>query len=276
MRLTLRRIGLLIITVACFGILPARLALAAIETVECGLIREYTAPDAGTSTAGAIAFGVTGAVETIAADAILVGAAATNLPFLTGGAPTCVAVARDAGTITQLAFAAEGSVSWLVELQPDLLGPGQDAYIVDDRLLVPPDVLAASSGLAALIKVPADSSASTTIRFQIDTTSGFPTGLDGTTSVSGPVALLGNGDVTVGTSTLTADIVDGASRALLQSAADLGVAATVTIHGIGSIDILGSGGVTVVTTLTVVVAAPAPTPMPVPSAALLPDTAMDR
>lgn len=277
-RARLLRIGLLITTVAGFGVLQAGLAIGAEATVECGIIREYTAPDPGTSTAGAIAFGVTGPVEPIAADATLVGATATNLPFLVGGVPTCVTATRDAGTIVQLEFAASGSVSGLVVFEPDLLGPGQDAYVVDDRLLVPVDVLATSSGLSALIKVPADSNTTTSITFQIDTASGFPTGLDGTTTVSGAVAVVGNGDVTVGASTLTADLIDAASLALLQSAADLGVAATVTIHGVGTIDIQGSGGVIVVTTLAVAVAAPsaAPSATPAPSAGLLPDTAMAR
>lgn len=278
------RIGIAILSVVAIGAIQAGLAVAA-ETVECGIIREYTAPDAGTSTAGSIAFGLTGPLETIAADATLVGATETNLGVLTGGTPTCVIATRTGVVITQLEFAASGTVAGTVAFVVDMFGPGQDVYVVDDRLIVPADLLATTSGLAALIKVPADSGTTTSLTFQIDTASGFPTGLDGTATISGPVVMLGNGDVTVGPSTLTTDLIDPASRTALQAASDLGADATVTIHGIGTIDITNDDGVVVAIELSVSLPAPSPsatpTPMPTPAApvppgALLPDTAMPR
>lgn len=69
--------------------------------VEGGAYFDYVAPDAGTSTDGAIRFGFSGSVEVIAATAELVPPADTNLEFLGGGTPTClrsrVRVARSRG-----------------------------------------------------------------------------------------------------------------------------------------------------------------------------------
>ena len=73
-------------------------------TLECGLFRDYTAPEPATSTPGSITFGVSGTPEVIAADATLVPPADTALPSLQGGAPTALTVVRNGGVITSLAL----------------------------------------------------------------------------------------------------------------------------------------------------------------------------
>ena len=103
------------------------------------VVREYTAPDVATSTAGTIAFGLSGPVEPlIAADATITAAVASNLPSLVGGTPTCLSAIRASGVIVSLEFAPSGTIAGPVTLAPDLFGPGQDAYILDDRLLTRP------------------------------------------------------------------------------------------------------------------------------------------
>ena len=49
-----------------FGSMPVA---AATDTLECGLFRDYTAPDPIGDTPGSITFGLSGPAETIAADA---------------------------------------------------------------------------------------------------------------------------------------------------------------------------------------------------------------
>jgi hypothetical protein len=253
-----------------------RAVLAATDTVECGAIGSYVAPDPGTSTPGSIAFGFTGPDEPIAPDATLVGAVATNLPLLAGGTPTCLTVTRDSGVIKALAFAPEGTVEGPVTFVPDALGPGHDAYAIGDRIIVPVDILAMSSGLAALVRTPADAGTSTAITFQIDTATGFAVGFSGEATVSGSVTIAGNGDVNVGASTITADLIDATALAAFQQAVSRGVAATVTIHGLGSID-TSSGALSVAITLAISLPPlPSATPTPTPTAALLPDTATTR
>ncbi len=141
---------------------------AATTAVECGLFRDYVTPDAGAATSGTIAFGVSGPTDTIAAAATLVPPTDTNLPFLVGGAPTCLSVDRDAGVITSLSFAPSGAISGPVILVPDLFGPGADGYVMADRLFAPVQIT------------------------------------DGNVTLVGEVALLAGGDVRVGSARLPA------------------------------------------------------------------------
>jgi hypothetical protein len=256
---------------------------AAVDTaLECGLFRDYTAPDPIAVTAGSITFGLSGTPEAIAPDATLVAPTDTALPSLQGGVPTCLTVTREAGVITSLAFAPSGTVSGTVILVPDLFGPGQDAYVIADRVFSPVDAVTADPDLAALIKTSADNGATLSITFQIDLASGVPSGFTATTTLSGAVVLLPNGDIQVGDATLPNQVIDAAARSRLESAAAFGVPATVGVTGIGTLDQGGAGGVAIDITLTVTFSAPAaatpnPTasPTPSPRTAALPNTAAE-
>jgi hypothetical protein len=142
---------------------------------------------------------------------------------------------------------------------------------------VPAEFLATNSGLAALIVVPAEAGVPTSITFQIDTSTGNPSGFTGTTTIAGPVVLLDSGDVMVGDATLTADLVDAAARAEFEAAVAAGVPATVTIDGVAALD-PDSGGILVTITLSIEFEVPTPvaTPSvsPTPSPSLLPNTAL--
>ena len=253
---------------------PAVAGGAATTTLECGLFRDYTAPDASAPTAGSITFGVSGSPEVIAADATLIPPADTSLLSLQGGAPTALTVIRTGGVITSLAFAPACTISGTPMLVPDLFGPGQDGYVIADRLFVPVDQLDSNDGLAALIGTAADSNGTFSVTFDIDLSTGIPSGFTAQTILVGSVVLLDGGDVQVGGATLPASVVDNDARAELEMAADLGVQATVTVDGTGTID--QSGGPLVAITLTVsFVVPPASSEPPPPTPALLPDTAMD-
>jgi hypothetical protein len=258
--------------------------VAAVDTaLECGLFRDYTAPDPIAVTAGSITFGLSGTPQAIAPDATLVPPTDTALPSLQGGVPTCLTVTRDAGVITSLAFAPSGTVSGSVVLVADLFGSGQDAYVIGDRVFTPVDAVTANPDLAALIKTSADNGATLSITFQIDLSSGVPTGFTATTTLSGAVVLVSNGDIQIGDATLRDAVIDAAARTRLESAAGLGVPATVLVTGIGTLDQGGAGGVAIDISLLVTFTAPAaatPTPTATPSptapAAALPNTASER
>jgi hypothetical protein len=258
-------------------------SVSAVDTaLECGLFRDYTAPDPIAVSAGSITFGLSGTPEAIAADATLVPPTDSALPSLQGGVPTCLTVTRDAGVITSLAFAPSGTVSGSVVLVADLFGPGQDAYVIADRVFSPVDAVTANPDLAALIKTSADSGSALSITFQIDLSSGLPTGFTATTSLSGAVVLLPNGDIKVGGATLPNAVIDAAARASLESAAGLGVPAVVVVNGLGTLVQGGAGGVSIDITLLVTFTAPAaptptPTATPSPTArpAALPNTASE-
>lgn len=240
-----------------------------VTTLECGLFRDYVAPDPGTSTVGSTSFGISGPTEVIAADATLVPPADTALPSLQGGAPTALTVVRNGGVITSLAFAPSCTITGTPVLVPDLFGPGQDGYVIADRLFTPADLLATNDGLAALIGTAADTGATFTVTFDIDLSTGVPSGFTAQTTLVGVVVMLDGGDVQVGAATLPASVVDDQARAELERAAALGVETTVVVDGVGTIDQTGSPLVAI--TLTVTFALPAPTPSP----SLLPNTALD-
>jgi len=242
---------------------------ADVTTLECGLFRDYVAPDPGTSTAGSISFGISGPTEVIAADATLVPPVDTALPSLQGGPPTALTVVRSGGVITSLAFAPTCTISGTPELVPDLFGPGMDGYVIADRLFTPADLLATNDGLAALIGTAADAGATFSVTFDIDLSTGVPSGFTAQTTLIGVVVMLDGGDVQVGAATLPASVIDDEARAELERAAALGVETTVVVDGVGTIDQTGSPLVAI--TLTVTFALPAPTLSP----SLLPNTALD-
>jgi hypothetical protein len=260
-------------------VLATASVVLAIETVECGLIREYTAPDPGGPTPGAIAFGLSGPVETIAADATLVPPIDTNLSGLVGGTPTCVTVNRDGGVIDSLAFAASGSITGTVTLVEDLFGPGDDGYLLGDRLFVPVMVATDNLGLSALFPTAADAGVDLTVSFDVDVSTGFPVSFGALTSLSGPVTVEADGDVRIGDATLPAGVIDSDSLAALEEAASMAVDATVLVTGVATMDPDSVGGVNMAITLTVSFSAPAtPAPtatsVPTEAPALLPDTAL--
>lgn len=244
--------------------LPAAVS-AGSTTTECGIFREYQAPDPVAVTTGAIAFGVSGPIETIAADATLVPPTDTLLPSLADGAPTCLNVERDAGVITSLRFAPSGEISGAVVLVLDLFGPDVDGYVIADRLFAPVEIIEDNAGLRALIGTAAQSGQPLTLAFTIDLTTGLPTAFDGNVVLIGDVALLPGGDVRVGTARLPEQVIDADSLALLAEAAALGVEATVVVTGHGTPDDTTAGGVNMAITLSVSFEAP-PTEPPPPTA----------
>jgi hypothetical protein len=241
-------------------------------TTEAGAYFDFLAPDPGGPTDGTIRFGFGGAVETIAADAVLVPPADTNLAFLGGGTPTCLEVTREGGTITRLAFVTDCTVSGTVTRVDDVFGAGADGYLIADRVAAPAELVEGEPPFAALIGVAAATGGTLNVTFQVDVATGVPGSFRGETSVTGPVSDLGGGDVGVGAAVLPGAIVDDASRALLDEAAALGVDATVEIVGLGTIQQKGQPALEI--ELTVTYSAPPPTPAPTPAA--LPDTGMAR
>jgi hypothetical protein len=274
---SLSRIVTSIMTTTLLLASVASTAVAAQTTVECGLFRDYTAPDPIAPSPGSITFGLNGSPEVIAANATLVPPTDTTLSSLQGGTPTCLSVTRDAGSITWLAFAASGTVSGTVVLVPNLFGSGQDAYVIADRVFAPASAVVANDGLAALIKTAADSGSALSITFHIDLSSGIPTGFSATDTFSGLVALAGNGDVRVGSATLPNSVIDATARGKLTTAAGLSVPATVVVNGVGTIDQSSAGGVVIEITLSVTYATPAtasPTPSVTQTPRALPNTAI--
>ena len=259
------------LAVAAASVTP--MAAADGTALECGLFRDYVAPDPSGPTDGSITFGFSGTPEVIAANATLVPPTDTALPSLQGGAPTCLTVVRAGGVITSLAFAPEGTVAGIPVLVPDLFGPGQDGYLVDDRLFVPVAQVAADPALDALFQTAFDSGTPFSVTFQIDVTTGLPTEFAAQTTLAGMVVILPGGDVQVGSATLPAAVIEPDELAALQAAADLGVTATVVVDGLGHPD--QGGGVAIDITLTVSYQAPATaTPTPSQSIGALPDTAV--
>jgi hypothetical protein len=253
----------------------AVLAGGASTSVEAGAYFDFVAPDPVAPADGAIRFGFDGSPETIAADAELVPPADTNLAFLGGGSPTCVEVAREGGVITRLAFVGACTVSGSVVFVDDLFGPGGDAYLIGGRLAAPAVLVDGEPPFAALIGAPAATGATLEITFQIDLATGIPTAFVGVTTVSGPVVVLGNGDVAVGSATLPSAIIDDAARALLAEAAELGVEATVGITGNGTFGEKGEPALDIVLAVSFTAPTPGATPeppAPAPSADALPDT----
>lgn len=242
--------------------------------VEGGAYFDFVAPDPLGPTDGTIRFGFSGALETIAADAELVPPADTNLGSFGGGTPTCLAVTREGGVITRIAFAGECNVGGTVTRVDDLFGPGGDAYVIADRVAAPAELAEGDPGFATLIGIPAVAGSNLDLVFVIDVTTGVPTSFLGQTSVTGPVALLAGGDIGVGVATLPNDVIDEASRSDLEDAAALGVDATVAIVGDGTIGEKGEPGLVI--GLTVAYSAPTAVPTAVPTAAptaaQLPDT----
>jgi hypothetical protein len=267
--------SLLVVALLAWLVGPVWAGGAETTTVECGLFRDYTAPEPATNTPGSITFGVSGTPELIAADATLVPPADTSLPSLQGGAPTALTVIRSGGVITSLSFAPACTISGTPILVPELFGPSQDAYVIADRLFVPVEQVASNDGLAALIGTAADTSGTFSVTFDIDLSTGIPSGFTAQTTLVGIVIMLDGGDVQVGAATLPASVVDEEARAELQTAAELGVQTTVVVDGIGTID-QASGGPLIAISLTVAFVPPAPsTPAPSPVPALLPNTALD-
>lgn len=244
-------------------------------TVEAGGFVDYVAPDAGTSTPGAIRFGFNGSLETIAADAELVPPVDTNLEFLNGGTPVCLEVTRDGGVITRMAFVAECTVSGGVELVEDIFGPDADGYLIADRLIAPVQFLTENAAFAALIGVPASAGTNLAVTFSFDVEAGFPTSFVGVTFVSGPVTLLAGGDIGVDGAVLPSDVIDDASRTALTEAANLGVDARVDITGNGNLQVKSDvPDLEVVLEVTYSAPPPSVAPTPVPTASQLPNTSL--
>jgi hypothetical protein len=242
--------------------------------VEGGAYFDFVAPDPLGPTDGTIRFGFSGAVETIAADAVLVPPADTNLAFLGGGSPTCLAVTREGGVITQIAFVEDCTISGTVTRVDDLFGPGGDAYLIADRVAAPADLVEGTPPFGALIGTAAAAGTTLEIVFTLDMATGVPESFVGQSAVTGPVTILAGGDIGVGAATLPNAVIDDTSRAQLEDAAALGVDATVTVDGQGTIGQKGEPNLVVSLTVTYTAPTPVPTPVPtaVPTQDQLPDT----
>ncbi len=256
---------------ALVSLLGTATVAAATTTTECGLFRDYVAPDPLAPTDGSISFGLSGSPEVIAADAALVPPADTNLSSLTGGAPTALTVVRDAGSITSLAFAPSCVLNGDVTFVPDLFGSGTDGYTVDDRLVAPVDLMAINDGLAALIPTAAANATPLSIEFTIDLSTGAPSAFHAEVTLVGEVQPKPNGDVMVGQARLPASVVSDEARDLLVQARQLGVPATVEVTGEGVPDQGSPGGVAMSITLAVSFQAPTPSPS---DGEEIPDTAI--
>ncbi len=247
-------------------------------TIEAGTYFDYVAPDPVAPAAGSIRFGFDGSIEAIAADAELVPPADTNLSSLGNGAPTCLEVTRVADAIVRIAFVEQCTVTGTVELVPDIFGPGADAYVIGGRLAAPAELVDGDPAFGTLIGIPAQTGAILSVTFFVDITTGIPDGFFGETEAAGPVTMLPGGDVMVGAATIPAAVIDDASRASLQEAADLGVDATVAIAADGTIAQTGDPVLEVQLSVSFSVPTPvptsAPTTAPTPAASLLPDTSV--
>ena len=74
----------------------------------------------------------------------------------------------------------------------------------------PPTLLATNDGLAALIGTAADTGSTFSVTFDIDLSTGVPSGFTAQTTLVGLVVMLDGGDVQVGAATLPASVVDDA------------------------------------------------------------------
>ena len=157
-------------------------------------------------------------------------------PRFRAALPTALTVVRNGGVITSLSFAASCTITGTPVLVPDLFGPGQDGYVIADRLFTPAELLATNDGLAALIGTAADTGGTFSVTFDIDLSTGVPSGFTAQTTLVGLVIMLDGGDVQVGAATLPASVVDDEARAELETAAELGVETTVVVDGVGTID----------------------------------------
>jgi hypothetical protein len=249
------------------AVLLAGSAAAATTTVECGLYRDFVAPDPLGPTDGSITFGLSNAPEPIAADATLVPPVDTNLAGLAGGPPTALTVVRDTGKITSLAFASACTLTGDVAFVPDLFGPGSDGYTVGDRLFAPVFLMASSDGLAALIPTAHANSAPLSLTFTIDTTVGTPNAIHAEVTLAGGVRLRNNGDVLVGGARLPNSVISDSARDELRDAHRLGVDATVAVTGEGVPDGGAPGGVAMAISLAVSFETPASPPDEVPDTA---------
>lgn len=269
---TLRMAAASLGAVAVASLLITGAAQAATTTVECGLFRDYVAPDPVAPADGSITFGLSASPEIIAADATLVPPADTNLSSLGGGAPTALTVVRDLGVITSLAFAPSCTLTGDVVFVPDLFGPGADGYTVNDRLFAPTALMGINDGLAALIPTAAANGSQLSIQFTIDTTIGTPSAFHAGVTLVGGVKLKPNGDIVVGSARLPASTVSDAARERLREAHRLGVVATVDVSGEGAPDNAAPGGVAMAITLAVSfeTGTPAPTPSGVPDTSVRP------
>jgi hypothetical protein len=272
-----RRSGLAALAVAALAVtfLASGTAAAATTTLECGLFRDFVAPDPLGPTDGSITFGLSGTPETIAADATLVPPADTNLAGLAGGAPTALTVVRDVGTITSLAFAASCTLSGDVTLVPDLFGPGTDGYTVGDRLFAPVFLMASNDGLATLIPTAEAGGTQLSLAFTIDAGTGTPSAIHAEVRLSGRVRLRTDGDILVGDARLPGSVISDGARDQLREAHRLGVDVTVAVTGEGVPDGGAPGGVAMAISLGVSFETPEPPPSEVPDTALASPTQPD-
>jgi hypothetical protein len=270
---TLRRPAAALSVASLAAIILTGTAGAATTAVECGLFRDYVAPDALGPTDGSITFGLSGTPEVISADATLLPPTDTNLAGLAGGAPTALRVVRDTGTITSLAFAPSCTLSGGVTLVPDLFGPGTDGYTVGDRLFAPVFLMASNDGLAALIPTAEADGAQLSLTFTIDTGTGRPSAIHAEVTLSGRVRLRNNGDILVGDARIPDGVISDAARDRLREAHRLGVDGTVAVTGEGVPDGGAPGGVAMAISLAVSFETPdAPPTADVPDTAAPPPT----
>ncbi len=223
--------ALLALSIVAF---PAGLVHAANDvSVQCGFF-EYVAPDGkneGNIEFGAnAAQGLSGDLFVIAADA----AVPANLSDLAGGSPTCLELTVDAGVITQMQYAAGGSVSGPVVVYGDPeKDPDNSVFVAAGRIAVPASAVVSELGLKVVFGNAVASGENATVVLDVDPKSGSVQSFTASTRLRG-VVVMGEGDISVGPGTLSEKLIDPDSRTLLERAAKLGVDAKVIItsHGI--------------------------------------------
>ena len=205
---------------------------AASSIVECGQVVAYTAPDSGSATDGSLTLGML-PPWTINADATIGADAAAVLPSFAGSGPSCLALdLDDAGAITALDFAAQGTLTG-----PVVVDSGVGGLVFDNRIIIPTFITDAYPGLAAVFATSAATDTKPTATFFVDTSTGQFTGFDARAAFCGDGDLAGNGDGLVGVAKIPAAVLDAADIAILKAANGDEVCAS--IHAIGTIG--GSG-----------------------------------
>jgi hypothetical protein len=249
-------------SIATMAILPVA-AIGASSIVECGQLTGYLAPDPLAPADGSLQLG---ALDpwVVLATATVSPAAATALPALAGSGPTCVALdLDDFGAVTAIDFAPTGHISGHVAFDA---GPG--FYLFADRLIVPTFITDAYPGLAALVVTSDQAGTVLDMTFTVDTTTGQFTGFDGQAAFCGLGSMTAGGDGRVGDAVLPAAVLDGTDRSRLDNAGNR--TACAAVHSTGTID-LGSGNLSITTSVDIDVAAGTVVLTPPPTSTVIAD-----
>jgi len=224
--------------------------LADTNSVECGQLAAYTAPDPSGPTDGSLTLGLSSTWD-ILATAIISPAAASALPSGGGNGPTCLALGLDGGgKVTSIDFAPHGTITGSVTFDS-----GSGYYILADRLIIPTSVTDAYPALAGLFVTSYQAGSTLAISFDIDMTNGGFSGFDGHAAFCGKARPVKANVAKVGKAALPASILSAAAKAALVNAAGQTVCAKV--HSTGTI---GQSGIATSAAVVIKLADPAATP----------------